>query len=50
MKYKDWTADDWKSVIWSDETKIKRLGSDGRRYCWVKAVGLQSSLIKPTLK
>ena len=26
---KDWTVDDWKRVIWSDETKINHLGSDG---------------------
>lgn len=48
--YKDWTVDDWKSVIWSDETKINRLGSDGRRYCWLKASGLSSGLIQHTLK
>ena len=24
--YKDWTVDDWKRVIWSDETKINCLG------------------------
>ena len=28
-KYKDWTVKDWKRVIWSDETKINCLGSDG---------------------
>ena len=26
----EWTMDDWMKVIWSDETKINRLGSDGR--------------------
>ena len=29
-KYKNWTLDDWHKVIWSDETKINRLGSDGK--------------------
>jgi hypothetical protein len=29
-----WTLDDWKRVIWSDETKISRFGSDGRHYSW----------------
>ena len=24
-----WTTEDWKRVIWSDETKINHLGSDG---------------------
>ena len=30
LAYQDWTVEDWKTVIWSDETKINRLGSDGR--------------------
>ena len=29
-RYQHWTVEDWKRVIWSDETKINRLGSDGR--------------------
>ena len=32
--HKDWTVEDWKRVIWSDETKINRLGSDGRKWVW----------------
>jgi transposase len=35
-KYESWTIDDWKRVIWSDETKINRYGSDGRQWCWKK--------------
>jgi transposase len=31
-RYKDWTVDDWSRVVWLDETKINRFGSDGR--CW----------------
>jgi hypothetical protein len=27
-------VDDWKRVIWSDETKINRFGSDGREWIW----------------
>ena len=30
--------EDWERVIWSDETKIKRLGSDGKQWVW-KQVG-----------
>ena len=30
--YKDWTVKDWKRVIWSDETKINCLGSDGCKW------------------
>jgi len=34
ITYKDFTKDDWQRVIWSDETKINRFGSDGRKYAW----------------
>ena len=33
-KYASWTIDDWFRVIFSDETKINRIGSDGPEYCW----------------
>ena len=29
--------EDWKRVVWSDETKINHLGSDGRSWVWKKA-------------
>jgi hypothetical protein len=35
-KYLHWTMEDWKRVIWSDETKINRFGSDGRQWAWKK--------------
>lgn len=28
--------DDWKRVLWSDETKVNRLNSDGIQYFWSK--------------
>jgi transposase len=31
-----WTSDDWKRVIWSDETKINRFQSDGRVWAWIR--------------
>jgi hypothetical protein len=31
-KYLHWTVEDWKRVIWSDETKINRFGSDRRQW------------------
>ena len=34
--HKDWTIEDWKKVIWSDETKINHLGSDGHKWVWKK--------------
>ena len=33
-RHLEWTIEDWKKVIWSDETKINCLGSDGRKYVW----------------
>ena len=36
LKYKDWTEEDWHHVIFSDESKINRLGSDGRVWVWKK--------------
>ncbi|KAF5314417.1 hypothetical protein D9619_011833 [Psilocybe cf. subviscida] len=49
--HKDWTVDDWKRVIWSDETKINRLGSDGRKWVWKKAgEGLSDRLVQGTVK
>src|SRR5579863_9446168 len=50
-KYQHWTVEDWKRVIWSDETKINRLGSDGRKWAWKKAgEGLSDRLVQGTLK
>ena len=34
VAHKDWTVEDWKRVVWSDETKINRLGSDGKKWVW----------------
>ena len=34
--HKTWTVEDWKRVLWSDETKINRIGSDGKVYVWKK--------------
>lgn len=51
QKYKDWTLEDWKRVLWSDETKINRFGSDGRKYVWKKkGQPLQEKEIDPTVK
>ena len=32
IAHKDWTIEDWKKAIWSDETKINHLGSDGHKW------------------
>lgn len=33
-RYLHWTVEDWSKVVWSDETKINRFGSDGDRWVW----------------
>ena len=49
--YKDWTVEDWKKVIWSDETKINHLGSHGQKWVWKKAgEGLSNMLVEGTVK
>jgi transposase len=50
-KYRDWTIEDWKQVIWSDETKINRFGSDGRVWVWKKSEHMRTEQhMKPTVK
>lgn len=51
LKYQHWTVEDWKRVIWSDETKINRIGSDGQEYVWKKkGEGLISREVQGTVK
>ena len=43
--------DDWKRVIWSDETKINRFCSDGRSWCWIRdGEGVQNRHVQQTVK
>jgi transposase len=51
VKYQHWTEDDWARVIFSDETKINRLGSDGRKWVW-KTAGrsIQQQYVTGTVK
>jgi hypothetical protein len=50
-RYQHWTVDDWKRVIFSDETKVNRLGSDGRKWVWrVPGTPLQDNHVSPTVK
>jgi uncharacterized membrane protein len=43
--------EDWKRILWTDETKINCLGSDGRKWVW-EQVGEPSSdrLVESTVK
>ena len=43
--------EDWKKVMWSDETKINRLGSDGCKWVWKKpGEGLSDRVVEGTVK
>jgi hypothetical protein len=47
----DWTIDDWKRVVWSDETKINRCKSDGRVWAWIRdGEQLKPRHVKVTVK
>ena len=51
LAHQHWTIEDWKKVVWSDETKINRLGSDGRKWAWKKkGEGLSDRLVEGTVK
>jgi hypothetical protein len=51
LAHQDWTVEDWKKVVWSDETKINWLGSDDRKWMWKKTgKGLSDRLVEGTLK
>ena len=50
-RYKHWTVDDWKRVIWSDGTKINRFCSGGHAWYWARdGESRQDRHIKQTVK
>lgn len=49
--HQHWTVEDWKRVIWSDETKINHLGSDGCKWVWKRqGEGLKAHQVQGTVK
>jgi transposase len=51
QKYKCWTIEDWKKIVWSDECKFMLYDPNGRQYCWKKSnEPIYERHIKPTLK
>lgn len=51
LRHEHWTVEDWKRVVWSDETKINRLGSDGTKWAWKRpGEGLSERLVEGTVK
>jgi hypothetical protein len=50
-KYKEWTVEDWARVIWSDESKVNRICSDGLQWVWDDAPGrLTERTVQGTVK
>jgi len=49
IEHRDWTVEDWQRVIWSDETKINRICSDGNQYQWLPTGSVESA-VQPTIK
>ena len=50
-RHQEYTLEDWKRVVWSDETKINCLGSDGRKWVWKEAgEGLTDRQVEGTVK
>jgi transposase len=49
--HKTWTVEDWKNVIWSDETGFTLLYGEGKEYAWVQEdVVYSDDLWTPTKK
>jgi transposase len=49
--HKDWTVEDWKRVVWSDEVKFNRLTSDGRKWVYKRAgEALSDRMVEGSLK
>ncbi|KAG1205400.1 hypothetical protein G6F69_009420 [Rhizopus microsporus] len=45
-----WTVADWKKVIFSDESKINRLGSDGMQWTWTNGQELRDDQMQHMVK
>lgn len=50
-RHANWTVEDWKRVIWSDETKINRFGSDSNHRVWkYPGEGIKNHHVHKTVK
>jgi transposase len=46
-----WTKDDWRRVVYTDESKINRFNSDGRLWAWIRdSAELQPRQVKMNVK
>jgi len=49
--HQNWTVEDFKRVLWTDETKINRIGSDGKVYVWkLRGEPVSDRTSTPTVK
>ena len=49
--HQHWTVNDWKRVVWTDETKVNCLGSDGKQWVWkTEGQSLNDRLVQGTVK
>lgn len=49
-KYREWTIDDWSRVVFSDESKVNRISSDGLQYRWVDRAEISDRAVQGTVK
>ena len=51
QRHENWSLEDWKRVLWSDKTKINRIGSDGKVYVWKqRGESISDRTTLPTVK
>jgi hypothetical protein len=51
QRHENWSLEDWKRVLWSDETKINRIGLNGKVYVWKQRGGsISDRTTLPTVK
>jgi len=51
LQHQSWTVTDWKRVLFSDETKMNRRGSDGKVWTWRRpSEPLKAKHVKQTIK
>lgn len=50
-EHRDWTVEEWRKVIWSDETAFLLVNGQGREYCFTKGGDvLEEDQVQPTKK
>jgi len=52
LKHRHWTVEEWKRVVWSDETKVERVGFGGLEWVWKRPAGgaITEQHVKGTVK